>query len=91
MNELSIIGSLFTPRCPVNGKMRAVLVDWLVEVHSQFKLLQETLYMTVYVIDKFLQVRYLPRIVASVTENLLFLSLRAKASPFVERNCSWSG
>ena len=44
------------PRCPVNGKMRAVLVDWLVEVHSQFKLLQETLYMTVYVIDKFLQV-----------------------------------
>lgn len=36
-------------------KMRAVLIDWLVEVHSQFKLLQETLYMTVYVIDKFLQ------------------------------------
>merc|ERR1719381_397020 len=39
----------------VNGKMRAVLVDWLIEVHSQFKLLQETLFMTVYVIDKFLQ------------------------------------
>jgi hypothetical protein len=39
----------------VNGKMRGVLVDWLIEVHSQFKLLQETLYMTVYVIDKFLQ------------------------------------
>ena len=36
--------------------MRAVLIDWLIEVHSQFKLLQETLYMTVYVIDKFLQV-----------------------------------
>ena len=66
------------------------MVDWLVEVHTQFKLLQETLYMTVYVIDKFLQVRYLPRIVASVTENLLFLSLRAKVSPSVERSCSWS-
>merc|ERR1712083_1199461 len=39
----------------VNGQMRAVLVDWLIEVHSQFKLLQETLYMTVYIIDKFLQ------------------------------------
>jgi len=39
----------------VNGKMRAVLIDWLIEVHSQFKLLQETLYMTVYIIDKFLQ------------------------------------
>ena len=41
----------------VSGKMRAVLIDWLIEVHSQFKLLQETLYMTVYIIDKFLQVR----------------------------------
>ena len=40
----------------VNGKMRGVLIDWLIEVHSQFKLLQETLYMTVYVIDKFMQV-----------------------------------
>jgi len=39
----------------VNGKMRGVLIDWLIEVHSQFKLLQETLFMTVYVIDKFLQ------------------------------------
>merc|ERR1712241_1267596 len=39
-----------------NGKMRGVLVDWLIEVHSQFKLLQETLYMTIYIIDKFLQV-----------------------------------
>jgi len=36
--------------------MRAVLIDWLKEVHSQFKLLQETLYMTIYIIDKFLQV-----------------------------------
>ena len=37
--------------------MRGVLVDWLIEVHSQFKLLQETLYMTIYIIDKFLQVK----------------------------------
>ena len=36
--------------------MRAVLIDWLIEVHSQFKLLQETLYMTIYIIDQFLQV-----------------------------------
>ena len=40
--------------------MRAVLVDWLGEVHSPFKLLQETLYMTVYAIDKFLQVSFGP-------------------------------
>jgi len=39
----------------INGKMRAVLVDWLIEVHSQFKLLQETLYITIYIIDRYLQ------------------------------------
>ena len=31
-------------------------MDWLIEVHLQFKLLQETLYMTVAIIDRFLQV-----------------------------------
>lgn len=37
--------------CPTNDKMRAVLVDWLVEVQLQFKLLQETL-STVDIIDR---------------------------------------
>ncbi|NWV78356.1 CCNB2 protein, partial [Dasyornis broadbenti] len=38
-----------------NGRMRAILVDWLVQVHSRFHLLQETLYMCVAIIDRFLQ------------------------------------
>jgi len=46
----------FLKGCPINGKMRGVLLDWLIEVHLQFKLLQETLYMTVAIIDRFLQV-----------------------------------
>merc|ERR1712243_525151 len=37
-------------------KMRAVLVDWLVEVQMQFKLLQETLFLTVDTIDRFLAI-----------------------------------
>merc|ERR1712236_172849 len=37
-------------------KMRAVLIDWLVEVQMQFKLLQETLFLTVNTIDRFLAV-----------------------------------
>jgi len=37
-------------------KMRNVLVDWLVDVHQQFNLLQETLYLTVAIIDRYLQV-----------------------------------
>lgn len=39
----------------VTGRMRSVLVDWLVEVHQQFHLLAETLYLTVAIIDRYLQ------------------------------------
>ena len=35
--------------------MRNFLVDWLIEVHQQFSLIQETLYLTVAVLDRFLQ------------------------------------
>lgn len=38
-------------------KMRAVLVDWLVEVHQQFSLLQETLFLAVAIMDRYMQVR----------------------------------
>jgi cyclin B len=38
----------------VNDKMRAILIDWLVEVHLKFKLMPETLHLTVNVIDRFL-------------------------------------
>ena len=31
------------------------MVDWLVEVHTQFSLLQETLYLTVAIMDRYLQ------------------------------------
>lgn len=36
-------------------KMRAVLIDWLTQVHQQFNLLQETLYLTVAIVDRYLQ------------------------------------
>lgn len=45
----------------INGRMRALLVDWLIQVHSRFQLLQETLYMTVAVLDRFLQVQPVTR------------------------------
>lgn len=41
--------------CSINSKMRSVLVDWLVEVQQQFKLLQETLFLAVSIIDRYLQ------------------------------------
>lgn len=39
----------------INDKMRAILVDWLVEVHLKFKMVPETLYLTVNIIDRFLE------------------------------------
>jgi len=42
--------------CLTSDKMRSVLVDWLVEVQMQFKLLQETLVLTINTIDRFMAV-----------------------------------
>ncbi|XP_064944645.1 G2/mitotic-specific cyclin-2-like isoform X1 [Musa acuminata AAA Group] len=38
----------------INEKMRAILVDWLIEVHYKFELMEETLFLTVNIIDRFL-------------------------------------
>ncbi|KAL7405756.1 hypothetical protein ABVT39_006692 [Epinephelus coioides] len=45
----------------ITERMRALLVDWLVQVHSRFQLLQETLYLTVAILDRFLQVQPVSR------------------------------
>lgn len=39
----------------INERMRSILVDWLVEVHLKFKLVPDTLYLTVNIIDRFLE------------------------------------
>ena len=44
-----------TKQTDINEKMRAILIDWLVEVHLKFKLMVETLYLTVNLIDRYLE------------------------------------
>lgn len=39
----------------ISERMRAILVDWLIEVHLKFKLKAETLFLTVNLIDRFLE------------------------------------
>jgi hypothetical protein len=39
----------------INEKMRAILIDWLVEVHLKFKLVPESLFLTVNLIDRYLE------------------------------------
>jgi cyclin B len=38
----------------INPRMRAVLIDWLVEVHMKYKLKAETLFLAVSILDRFL-------------------------------------
>lgn len=41
--------------------MRAILIDWLVEVHNKFKLNSPSLWLCVQLIDRFLSVEQVPR------------------------------
>ena len=38
----------------INEQMRAILIDWLIEVHYRFRLKSETLFQTVWIIDTYL-------------------------------------
>jgi len=38
----------------INGQMRSILIDWLIDVHYKFDLTDETLFMTVLIIDRYI-------------------------------------
>jgi G2/mitotic-specific cyclin-B, other len=39
----------------ITERMRSILIDWIIEVHFQFKLKVESLFLTVNLIDRFLE------------------------------------
>ena len=41
----------------INRKMRAILIDWLIDVHKKYKLKPETIYLTVNIIDRYLSIK----------------------------------
>lgn len=62
--------------------MRAILVDWLVQVNLKFRLLQETMYMTVGLIDRFLQVRICSQALFSLSNCIHWLN-ECRFQPFL--------
>lgn len=38
----------------INGRMRAILIDWLVEVHMKYRLRNETLFLAINLLDRYL-------------------------------------
>ena len=45
----------------ISPSMRAVLIDWLVEVQENFELYHETLYLGVRIVDHYLQEEFVER------------------------------
>ena len=45
----------------INVQMRAILVDWIIEVHFNYNLKQETLFQTIMIIDTYLSYEIIPR------------------------------
>ncbi|KAL4839810.1 hypothetical protein H8958_009495 [Nasalis larvatus] len=90
LRQLEVLQSInphFLDGRDINGRMRAILVDWLVQVHSKFRLLQETLYMYVAIMDQFLQVQPVSRKklqLVGITALLLASKYEEMFSPNIE-------
>ncbi len=45
----------------INSQMRSILIDWIIDVHFKFGFTDETLFMTVLIIDRYLSVNQISR------------------------------
>ncbi|OMJ71090.1 hypothetical protein SteCoe_30794 [Stentor coeruleus] len=50
-----------TEQPDINYKMRAILIDWLVSVHGKFRLMPETLFLCVNLVDRYLSFKEIER------------------------------
>ena len=46
----------------INHRMRAILIDWLIDVHLKYKMVPQTMYIAVNLIDRFLSINETSRI-----------------------------
>ncbi|KAA8528483.1 hypothetical protein F0562_035838 [Nyssa sinensis] len=74
----------------VSPNMRGILVDWLVEVAEEYKLLSDTLYLTISYIDRFLSMNVLNRQrlqLLGVSSMLIASKYEEVSPPHVEDFC----
>ena len=60
-SENQISPSYFKFQTDINNKMRAILIDWLIEVHLKFNFKSETLFITIHLIDSYLSKQKIER------------------------------
>ena len=46
----------------INEQMRSILVDWIIDVHYKFGFTDETLFMTVLIIDRYITIKHISKI-----------------------------
>ena len=64
LNEEKDLKNLFgymENQADINEKMRAILIDWIIDVHFKFKLKSDTLFLTVWLIDRYLSEKQMKR------------------------------
>ena len=64
LNEEKDLKNLFgymENQADINEKMRAMLIDWIIDVHFKFKLKSDTLFLTVWLIDRYLSEKQMKR------------------------------
>ncbi|XP_051151139.1 cyclin-A2-1-like [Andrographis paniculata] len=74
----------------INQGMRGILVDWLVEVSEEYRLVPDTLYLTVNLIDRFLSENYIEKQklqLLGVTCMLISAKYEEICAPRVEEFC----
>uniref|UniRef100_A0A0D9Y0C5 Uncharacterized protein n=1 Tax=Leersia perrieri TaxID=77586 RepID=A0A0D9Y0C5_9ORYZ len=70
--------------------MRGILIDWLVEVSEEYKLVPDTLYLTINLIDRFLSQHYIERQklqLVGITSMLIASKYEEICAPRVEEFC----
>ena len=85
----------------INVGMRAMLIDWLVDVRQEFELSHETLYITVSLIDRFLSLMHVTRarlqlvgvacllVAAYVGSKLVFVLAAERSRSHVSARCAF--
>lgn len=52
--EFKIKSDFISNQYEINNRMRAIVVNWLIEVHNRFKLLPDTLFLSVILFDRYM-------------------------------------
>ena len=60
-NKMKIDSSYFKNQPEINEKMRAILIDWLIDVNNKFCFKEETLFIAINMIDTYLSLKKIRR------------------------------